>query len=114
MSNEPSRGEIWLVNLEPVVGHEQGGRRPCLVVTNDTFNHGPASMVLVVPITAKDRRIPIHVRLEPPEGGMKATSFLMPQMIRAVSQNRLVERWGIVSQARLAEVEKSLRVLMNL
>jgi mRNA interferase MazF len=56
----PLRGEIWLVNLDPVQGHEQGGKRPALVVSDDTFNQGPAGLVLVVPNTSRQKSIPIH------------------------------------------------------
>ena len=44
----PSRGEIWMVDLNPARGHEQAGYRPCLVVSVDLFNHGPAELVVVL------------------------------------------------------------------
>ena len=51
MSVLPSRGEIWGADLNPVRGHKQAGVRPCLVVSTDAFNHGPAELVMVAPIT---------------------------------------------------------------
>ena len=66
----PSRGELWLVDLNPVRGREQAGRRPALVVSVDGFNHGPADLVVVLSIASRDKGIPWHVALEPPEGGV--------------------------------------------
>ena len=71
----PSRGEIWTVNLNPVRGHEQAGSRPGLVVSVDTFNHGPAGLVVIIPITTKEKRIPFHVPINPPEAGVSQKKF---------------------------------------
>ena len=48
----PSRGEIWMVDLNSARGHEQAGVRPALVVSVDTFNHGPAGLAVVLPVTS--------------------------------------------------------------
>ena len=64
----PNRGEIWLADLNPTRGHEQAGARPVLIISTDPFNHGPAGLVFVLPLTRTDRRIPIHVLIDPPEG----------------------------------------------
>jgi len=66
--NIPSRGEVWTVNLNPVRGHEQAGYRPGLVVSADTFNHGLAGLLVIIPITTKEKGIPFHVIINPPEG----------------------------------------------
>ena len=114
MSSKPSRGEVWLVNFDPVQGHEQGGKRPCIVLSDDLFNHGPAELLVVVPITSKQRSIPMRVQIDPPEGGLKSTSFAMPEMIRAVSLERLIQRWGIVSAECMNQIAESTRVLLRL
>jgi mRNA interferase MazF len=111
---EPSRGEIWVVGLDPVRGHQQGGRRPALVLSADAFNHGPADLVVVVPITTKDKGIPLHVRVDRPEGGIRAVSFIKCEDIRSLSKQRLVERWGRVSAAVLQDVEDRIAILLNL
>lgn len=56
-----NRGDVWLVNLNSVRGHEQSGTRPALVVSDDMFNHSLAEMIIVVPITSKDKGIPTHI-----------------------------------------------------
>ena len=109
-----SRGEIWLSDLTPVRGHEQAGTRPVLVVSADAFNHGPAQLVVVVPLTTRDREIPLRVRIEPPDGGVREPSFAMCEAVRSISTERLVRRWGIVEQTTIAAVEDRLRILLEL
>jgi len=110
----PSRGEVWLVDLSPVRGHEQGGTRPALVVSVDPFNHGPADLVVVVPLTTKDKRIPFHVRVDPPEGGLKSPSFVKCEDVRSVSKERLAQRLGRIGPGKMAAVEDRVRILLGL
>lgn len=111
---EPARGEIWHVRLDPIVGHEQGGERPCLVISDDRFNHSRAQLVIVLPVTRTQRGIPSHVRVDPPEGGLSAVSFIKCEDVRSVAKERLKSKWGTVSAKTLAVVEDRLRILMNL
>jgi mRNA interferase MazF len=113
-AREPSRGEIWYARLDPIVGHEQGGERPCLVISDDRFNHSRAHLVIVLPITRTERSIASHVRIDPPEAGLKAVSFIKCEDVRSISKQRLQSRWGKVSAKTLATVEDRLRMLMNL
>ena len=53
MTQQPNRGDVWIVDLDPTKGHEQAGKRPCLVISVDIFNQGPADLVMVLPITTK-------------------------------------------------------------
>ena len=95
-------------------GREQAGRRPALVVSTDRFNHGPAGLVVVVPLTTAFKGIPFHVEVEPPEGGVRPRSFVKPEDVRSLSSERLASRWGAVSRGTLAAVEDRLRVLLEL
>lgn len=110
----PLRGEVWVVDLSPVRGREQAGRRPALVVSVDMFNRGPAELVVVLPITTKEKGVPLHVRIDPPEGGVKETSFIKCEDIRSISTQRLTVRLGIVSARTMALVEDRVRVLLGL
>ena len=80
----------------------------------DEFNHGPAELVVVVPITSRAKGIPFHVPIEPPEGGLKSKSFMKCEDLRSVSRERLVRRFGKVSQRSIAEVEFRLKILLGL
>ena len=113
-SIRPSRGEVWLTSLDPVEGHEQGGRRPCLIISDDLLNHGPSGLVMVVPITSTRRAGTIRVPIDPPEGGLKTRSYSLPEMLRSISVNRLHSRWGAITAARMGEVEEVVRALLRL
>jgi mRNA interferase MazF len=111
---KPSRGEIWFLNLDPTRDREQAGSRPALVISVDAFNHGPADLVVVLPVTSKAKGISFHVALAPPEGGVRQASFIKCEDVRSVSRARLRERWGMVAPNTLAAVEDRLRILIGL
>ena len=111
---QPSRGEIWLVDLNPTRGHEQAGRRPGVIVSADLFNSGPAGLVVLVPLTTKEKGIPFHIEIRPPEGGLKQRSYIKCEDVRSVAKERLSQRLGILSRATLLEVEDRIRILLDL
>ncbi len=112
--SQASRGEIWLVDLDPTQGREQAGTRPILIMSVNTFNHGAAELVIGVPITSKAKGIPIHVEINPPEGGLNVRSFAKCEDIRSISTSRLVRPFGSVSVQTVEEVEDKLRILLGL
>ncbi len=113
--SKPARADIWLACLDPTLGREQRGVRPCLVVSATSFNQGPAGLAVIVPLTSRDRKIPSHVRIDPPEGGLKQPGFAMCEAIRSVStSDRFVKRWGGVERETMREVEIRLRFLLDL
>lgn len=115
MARLPSRGEIWSATLNPTRGHEQAGDRPVLIISTNTFNHGPADLVFVVPLTRTDRHIPLHVPVDPPEGGLSARSYILCDAMRSIAKERLGQRaWGSISPRTLAQVEDKLRILLEL
>jgi mRNA interferase MazF len=115
MSPLPHRGEIWLADLHPTWGHEQAGARPVLVISTDTFNYGPADLVFVLPVTRTDRRIPIHVPIDPPEGGVTTRSYIVCDALCSMAKERLgPQAWGRVSAATLHTVEEHLCLLLAL
>ena len=111
---QPSRGEIWMVNLNPTRGREQAGIRPAMILSADPFNHGPADLVILLPITSKRKGIPFHVHVGPPEGGVKTDSYIKCEDIRSVSKQRLAKRWGRVSAGTMKVVEDRIAILLDL
>jgi mRNA interferase MazF len=110
----PQRGEVWDADLDPVIGHEQGGTRPVLIVSNERFNRSRAGLTLAVPLTRTARGIPWHVPVTPPEGGLTASSVIMTEQARCVSLLRLRDRRGAVTPATMRLVEERLRRLFAL
>ena len=108
------RGEVWLADLDPIVGHEQAGRRPVIVVSEDFFNRTRAGLLVVIPITSTLRPLPSRVRLFPPEGGLKVESDAICEAIRSISKQRLVARYGSVEPESMAAIEDRLRLLLRL
>lgn len=114
MTPVPARGEIWLADLNPVRGREQAGMRPCLVISVDPFNQSPAGLVIVLPVTSKNKGIRSHVVVMPPEGGVREASYIKCEDVRSISTERLVSRWGGVTPDTLRGIEDRLRILMGL
>lgn len=113
---EPARGEIWYVDLDPTRGHEQAGQRPALIVSVDHFNQSRADLVVVLPLTRTARpNNPLRIEVRPPEGGVRAVSYIKIEDIRSVSKDRLVRGpWGKVSQQTMQLVADRLRILLDL
>jgi mRNA interferase MazF len=115
MAQLPIRGEIWLADLNPTPGPEQAGHRPVLIVSTNAFNHGPADLVFVLPLTRMDRGVPIHIAIEPPEGGLTVRSFILCDAFRSIAKERLSGRpWGAVTVQTMRKVEEILRILLDL
>lgn len=112
----PQRGEVWLVDLDPIRGHEQGRKRPALIISNDQFNNGPAGLIVVVPLTTTERpRMPLRVRIDPPEGGLHETSFALCEAVRSISKDRLLgQALGTISPRSLASVAYRVSALLDL
>jgi mRNA interferase MazF len=110
----PSRGEIWLAQLDPVTEHEHAGTRPVLIVSHDGLNHGPARIAVAVPLTTRSRRMPLRVAIGPPEGGLQQPSFAICEGVRSISTERLIRRFGRVTPDTLTRVADRLRVVLEL
>jgi mRNA interferase MazF len=113
-ASDPNRGDVWSIDFDPIGGREQAGTRPALVISVDKFNHGPADLIVVLPITSHDKKQPIHVPVKAPEGGLSVLSFIKCDEIRSVSKQRLKKFYGTVSARTMAEVELRIRILLDL
>ncbi len=107
---QAAQGDVWACDLNPIIGHEQAGRRPCLVISVDQLGTGPSELAIVVPIT-RTERVSFDLRIEPPEGGLRDISYAQPYQVRTISRERLMERWGSVSDATLRDVIRRVHLL---
>jgi len=102
------RGEVWLVNLEPVVGSEVGKRRPAVVIQNDLANRRSPTVTLV-PLTSKTERVfPFQVLIAAGEGGLPHQSKALCEQVRTVSRQRLERCLGRLSSERMGEIRLAL------
>lgn len=116
MSGRPVRGQIVECDLDPVVGHEQGRLRPCVVVQNDVSNRF-ASTTIVVPLTdAKHvaHRSPIYVLAAKGDGGLRKDSLVLCDQIRTVDQRRFVRFFGVLPPETMHKVDRALAISLGL
>lgn len=107
---EINRGEIWLINLDPVIGHEQAGIRPALVISDNSFNHSLANMVIIVPITSKYKGLPTHIELEEV---LNRKSYVKTEDIRSVSTKRLIRKIDSADDKIMQLVEQRVKFLLG-
>lgn len=108
------RGEVWLVDFGEPIGHEQGYRRPAVIVSADRLNRSRAELAVVLPVTTTRRRLPSHIEVEPGGSGLSHTSYAKTEDIKPVSTQRLIRRLGAVPIDRLHRAEHALRLLLEL
>ena len=102
------RGDVYLVQLDPVVGSEVGKTRPAVVLQNDLANRSSPT-VTVIPVSSKaDRVFPFQVRIPPEEGGLERESKALCEQIRTVARTRLVQYLGHLPAERLGEIRAAL------
>lgn len=116
MTDRPAvkRGELYMTDPDPVIGHEQGGRRPFMVISINPMNRAAVELVIAVPLTTTNRGNELHVRLDPPEGGLNRVSFATPEMVRVLSTLRLRRRLGRASPDTVESVAKRVGILVGL
>ena len=107
---EPKQGEVWLADLDPVVGSEIRKRRPVVVLSRDEINRTPLRIVLAVPLTTTPGPS-IHVRVEIPDQQPRRVSYAMPEQARTLSHERLTERLGTLPLEAREEIARRLRLL---
>ena len=112
--SKPRRGEVWYADLDPVVGHEQAGLRPVLIISDNLINQAPNDLVIAVPMTTRYRGVALHVPISPPEGGLREQSYIRCEDIRSLSHKRLRRRLGAAGGQTMASVEKALRIMLDL
>jgi len=105
------RGDVWLINLDPVIGYEQSGVRPALVISDDLFNQSMAKLHIVLPITSKNKKIASHVEIQ--YDFLPSTSYIKTEDIRSVSKERLLKKIGAVDHPVMLQVEYHLYQLLG-
>lgn len=113
------RGDVWLVDLEPVIGSESNKTRPCVLVSNDHANSRAASLargtVTVVPVTSTlDPALAFHVLLPSESTGLHRDSKAQAEQVRSIDIRRLVHQVGHLPVALMQAVDAALRLHLDL
>mgnify|MGYP002338717033 CR=1 FL=1 len=111
---QPCRGDIWYIDLNPTRGREQSGKRPGLIISENSFNFGPAGLVVVLPITSKYKGIPLHVPIKPEASQLPQKSYTKCEDIRSISKERLISKVGSIDNFVLSLVEDNLKILLGI
>ena len=109
------RGDIYYADLSPVVGSEQGGMRPVLIVQNDTGNrHSPTVIAAAITSQTGKARLPTHIELSARSVGLNRDSVILLEQIRTIDKSRLRERMGKLDESTMTAVDNALAVSFGL
>ena len=109
------RGEIYYADLSPVVGSEQGGMRPVLIVQNDTGNrHSPTVIAAAITSRLDKAKLPTHIPLAEGSAGLNRDSIILLEQIRTLDKTRLRERMGRIDESTMNAVDAALAVSFGL
>ena len=108
------RGDVYMAVLDPVLGSEQGGRRPVVIMQNDIGNlHSPT--IIAVPLTASTKPpLPTHALIPGGEGGLWRDSIALCEQVRTLEKTRLGRRLGALGEQSLRTVERALQVSLDI
>lgn len=109
------RGEIYSADLDPVVGSEQGGLRPVLIVQNNVGNrYSPTVIILAMTSQIQKARLPTHVYIPAAGHGLQKDSVVLAEQIRTLDKRRLRERIGVLSAEYMERIARALAVSLGL
>ena len=103
------RGEIYRADLDPVVGSEQGGIRPVVIIQNDVGNQH-STTVIVAALTTRDKKayLPVHVSVTAEESGLKKDSVILTEQLRTLEKSRLTRYLGRLSPEAMGRLNHAL------
>ncbi len=109
------RGDIFLINLSPIKGSEQGGVRPGLILQNDIYNeYSPTT--IIAPITSKlyEKEYPTNVFIKKEESGLDKDSTILLNQIRTIDKSRFFKKVGSLNSYSMNKVDNALKISLEL
>ena len=107
------RGDMFYADLSPVVGSEQGGIRPVVIIQNDIGNkHSPTVIAAAITSQTGKNRLPTHIQIDSKNSGLKADSVVLAEQIRTIDKSRLKEKIGHINN--MNEINNALGVSFGL
>ncbi|MGB9814062.1 type II toxin-antitoxin system PemK/MazF family toxin [Thermovenabulum sp.] len=109
------RGDVFYADLNPVVGSEQGGVRPVLVVQNDVGNkYSPTVIVAAITSQIDKAKLPTHVELKKEDYGLEKDSVVLLEQLRTIDKRRLKEKITFLDSEIMAKVDEALKISLGL
>ena len=109
------RGEIYYADLSPVVGSEQGGMRPVLIVQNDVGNrYSPTVIAAAITSQQNKARLPTHIEIEARTYGLSKNSVVLLEQMRTLDKRRLRERMGCLDNKAMQRVDGAIAISLGL
>ncbi len=109
------RGEIYYAELNPVVGSEQGGTRPVLVIQNDIGNQfSPTTIIAAITSQIAKAKLPTHVEVRAKRSGLERDSVILTEQIRTVDKSRLKEKVAVLDDEVMLRVDQAIEISLGL
>lgn len=109
------RGDIYYADLSPVVGSEQGGVRPVLIIQNDIGNkYSPTVIATAITSQINKAKMPTHIELDANEYGLSKDSVVLAEQIRTIDKKRLKEKIGHLDDRLMTRVNEALEISFGL
>ncbi len=110
------RGDMFYADLSPVVGSEQGGVRPVLIIQNDTGNkYSPTVIAAAITSQTGKNKLPTHIEIGSQENGLKADSVVLAEQIRTIDKSRLKEKIGHINDSNvMTQVNNAIGISFGL
>jgi len=109
------RGEVYFADLSPVIGSEQGGQRPVLIIQNDIGNrYSPTVIVSAITAKISKAKLPTHVEVNKDTLGLVRDSVILLEQVRTIHKKRLRQRLGVLEDEVMQKVNLALMVSLDL
>lgn len=115
INSDIKRGYLYYADLSPVVGSEQGGVRPVLIIQNDIGNkYSPTVIVAAITSQINKAKLPTHIEISANEYGLNKDSVILLEQIRTIDKKRLREKIGCLDKNMMVKVDNSLQISLGL
>ena len=112
---EIKRGDVYYADLSPVVGSEQGGVRPVLIIQNDVGNkYSPTVIVCAITSQINKAKIPTHIELDQYKYNLPKDSVILLEQIRTIDKRRLQEKITALDEGKMRQVNKAILVSLGI
>jgi mRNA interferase MazF len=113
--NNIKRGEIFLADLEPVKGREQGGIRPVLIIQNDISNkYSPVTIVASITSKINEKEFPTNVFIPKEDSGLSRDSTILLNQIKTIDKRRIIKKIGVLDLFLINKINKAIKISLAL